>query len=315
LTRVLFYRDYQRFTGGQLKVWDYFNHVRTAPGCTAQICFSPESVWDADNPWLPVRSECLTAWNPGAADFLFLAGHDWEALTPAQRADPPAPILNLIQHPRHAGRARRLAGHLEHPAVRICVSEEVADALHATGRANGPVVVIPNGIAQADLPPALPEAAREPGVAVFGLKNPGLAQAVARRLQRAGVPARLVTKRLPRSDFLRLLSRARVAVFAPNESEGFYLPALEAMALGALVVCPDCFGNRSFCRPEVNCFRPDYGEEPLFRAAREAAALPPARRAALLAGAAETAAQHTLERERSLFQELLRDLARARQQA
>jgi hypothetical protein len=25
---ILFYRDYGGFTGGHLKVWDYFNHVR-----------------------------------------------------------------------------------------------------------------------------------------------------------------------------------------------------------------------------------------------------------------------------------------------
>ena len=28
---VLFYRDFKRFTGGDLKVWDYFNHVRSSP--------------------------------------------------------------------------------------------------------------------------------------------------------------------------------------------------------------------------------------------------------------------------------------------
>ena len=42
------------------------------------------------------------------------------------------------------------------------------------------------------------------------------------------------------------------------EGEGFYLPALEAMALGSLVICPDCIGNRSFCLPGRNCFRPNY---------------------------------------------------------
>ena len=43
------------------------------------------------------------------------------------------------------------------------------------------------------------------------------------------------------------MARARVTVLVPNPKEGFYLPALEAMALGTIVVCPDCVGNRSFC--------------------------------------------------------------------
>jgi len=52
-------------------------------------------------------------------------------------------------------------------------------------------------------------------------------------------------------------------VFLPNqkEGEGFYLPALEGMAVGTLVIFPDCIGNRSFCLSGYNCFRPDYTTE------------------------------------------------------
>ena len=49
-----------------------------------------------------------------------------------------------------------------------------------------------------------------------------------------------------------------MTLFLPNETEGFYLPALEGMALGTIVVCPDCVGNRSFCLPQVNAFRPAF---------------------------------------------------------
>ena len=57
------------------------------------------------------------------------------------------------------------------------------------------------------------------------------------------------------------MGRARVTVLVPNPKEGFYLPAVEAMAAGTLVVCPDCVGNRAFCLDEVNCLRPAREED------------------------------------------------------
>jgi GT2 family glycosyltransferase len=41
--------------------------------------------------------------------------------------------------------------------------------------------------------------------------------------------------------------------------EGFCLPALEAMACGAAVVCTDAHGNRDFCRDGENCLMPEGG--------------------------------------------------------
>ena len=40
IATVLFYRDFKRFTGGDLKVWDYFNHVRSSPRHTALVRFT-----------------------------------------------------------------------------------------------------------------------------------------------------------------------------------------------------------------------------------------------------------------------------------
>jgi glycosyltransferase involved in cell wall biosynthesis len=52
---------------------------------------------------------------------------------------------------------------------------------------------------------------------------------------------------------LNWINQAKITVFLPyRDIEGFYMPALEGMALGTLVVCPDCIGNRSFCLPGYN---------------------------------------------------------------
>jgi hypothetical protein len=96
-----------------------------------------------------------------------------------------------------------------------------------------------------------------------------------------------------------------VSVFLPHETEGFYIPALEGMALDALVVCPDCVGNRSFCLPGHNCFRPQLSTGALRRASEAAQRLAPSEVATYLANARETFARHDLMRERKDFLEIL----------
>jgi len=47
---VLFHRDFKSFTGGHLKVWDYFQHVNSSENFNAEISFTPQSNWN-NNPW------------------------------------------------------------------------------------------------------------------------------------------------------------------------------------------------------------------------------------------------------------------------
>ena len=96
------------------------------------------------------------------------------------------------------------------------------------------------------------------------------------------------------------MSQARVTVFLPWKIEGFYIPALEGMAVGTLVVCPDIVVNRSFCIPAVNCFRPEYDEDALVVAA-ETALSEIKGLGAMLDRAAETASEHDLSHERESF--------------
>jgi len=63
---------------------------------------------------------------------------------------------------------------------------------------------------------------------------------------------------VPRNDFLTRTAACQVAVMLPWTMEGFFLPALEAMALDTALVVPDCVGNRSFCLHAINCLMPEY---------------------------------------------------------
>jgi hypothetical protein len=82
------------------------------------------------------------------------------------------------------------------------------------------------------------------------------------------------------------------------------------MALGTVVVCPDCVGNRSFCLPGVNASRPEYRFEDIVEQTRMALALPEGERRRLLAHARETVGRHGLGAEREAFGRVLGDLDR-----
>lgn len=298
LRTLLFHRDYRSFTGGHLKVFHYFLHAQESNRFRPRIHFTSDSVRGPENPWHAVTPPPIEAWRPAEADVLFLAGGDWEAVP-----DPaPAPVINLIQGVRHADLGNPLRAFLTRRAVRICVSQEVADAISATGLVNGPVQVIPNGIDLENIPTS---PVRDIEMLVVGLKNPTLAAAAATALRKAGLAVTLLQTWLPRARFLELLSRSRVALLLPKPREGFYLPALEAMAAGAIVVCPDCVGNRGFCREGDTAFRPPYLLDEIVAAAIAASAKSDPGTSAMRDAALAESHKHSLAAERAAFLRIL----------
>ncbi len=302
---VLFYRHFERFAGHHLKVWHYFNYVLAAPGHTARVQFSRESRMDDTNPWASVPELVLDGDARVEPDLWFLSGMDWRRVDPAARVESPVPIINLIQHPTNFDPGNPRFGFLSNRAIRICISPEVAAGVEATGLVQGPLFVIPDGIDLEQVTAVGGSRPRDIDILLAGFKNPATARSLAARLARPGRVIRLIDRRLRhRSEFLELLARARVTVFLPQAAEGFYLPAIEGMALGTLVVCPDVLGNRSFCRHEENCFRPAYEEDALLAAAERALA-ELSDLGALLAEGRRTAAGHDLSRERAAFLPIL----------
>jgi hypothetical protein len=302
--RVLFYRDYKCFQGGHLKVWDYFQHVAASATYRPRIHFSSDSLWDGSNPWSGLREDWREdQWNPEQADVLFLAGLDWQKVPLTIKT----PIINLIQHVCHgeAGNPRR--EFLRRPALRICVSEEVRQAIMATGLVKGPVVTIPNGI---ELPKLTADAQiKDKRILIAGMKNPTMAKQLALHLHKIGEDTSLQIEPLPRSLFLEQLKNSELVITLPHEQEGFFLPALEAMAMGCIVICPDCIGNQSFCLDGVNAFRPNYCLDAILQATLQALALPESRKQALLKESLRTVENHSLNKERSTFHSLLTNMA------
>ena len=293
---LLFHRDFREYTGGHGKVWNYFSHAGAHPGWRASVFLTPQST-DQHNPWSDVPAQVAGSWAPDGASALFLGGLDWSAY-PID--DPAMPVINLVQGLRHADPEQPLHRYLTRRAIRICVSQAVADAIRATGLVNGPVRVIPAAL---DLP-ELPETA-EPrrGVFIGALKQPALGRALCERLLAQGREVTLAGHWLPRADYLAQLAHCRVAVLLPSPSEGFYLPGLEAMALGCATVVPDCTGNREYLQPGRNALVPAMQLEALVDAV---ARLDDEQLvAALVAAGRATSSGFGLGRERASFHAIL----------
>ena len=316
--RVWFHRQYEHLTGGHVKHSHYYAHVARLPGFSRRITFSttpanPRLDGERAELWPTEPGERVDAWQPEHRDVLFLAGTDWRYHAAAGLADLDLPRINLIQHIRHAHAGTELYGFLDRRAVRICVSEEVADAIRATGRVNGPVFTIPNGTDCTPSGNGCGSAGfddRPEGITIVGYKRRDLATALSRRLSEQGVPHLTVDNFLDRDDFLALLGRTQVAVCLPRAEEGFYLPALEAMAAGCTVVTLDCVGNRGFCVHDRNCLVAEADPAALACAVAAAADLSVEDRQRMHRSAEDTVRAHSLDAERQRFHDLMRDLDR-----
>ncbi len=318
--RVWFHRGIAPLSGGQVKHSHYFEHVRRMPGFAPVIAFSRAApsefhARERQRLWPVAAAEAVETWAPQTSDLLFLAGRDWRYAAERGLLDSALPRINLIQHVRHAREGDELYGYLGERAVRICVSFEVARAILATGRVRGPVLTIPNGIDVAPFeageegsPAGFEE--RPAPVAVVGYKRPELARALCEGLCAQGIEHRLHAGLVGRSAFLAVLAESRVAVCLPHAEEGFYLPALEAMGSGALVVTLDCIGNRGFCHDHWNCIVAEPDSRSLARAVQSALSLNPAERGRMHLRARDTAARHSLAAERARFHAILGDIDR-----
>jgi glycosyltransferase involved in cell wall biosynthesis len=258
--RLLFYRDVSAYYGGHQKVANYLEHLQASLSFAPSIYFSKASRWDEANPWHFAASARVQEYLPHQYDYVFLGGMDWLAYLNAPRPHN-QPVINLIQHLRHADPAADVHQFLSEPAIRICVSPQVSAAILATGKVNGPVITIENGL---EMPVLKQEKTWD--VIILGLKNPALACAIRESLQSTTKKILILDQWIAREKLHHYMASSRMAVLLPHMTEGFYLPALEAMHFCDLVVVPDAIGNRSFCQHGVNCLMPDYNETSLIQA-------------------------------------------------
>lgn len=305
---MLFHRDFLRFTGGHLKLWEYFGHVRHSAEYVPDIYFSETTRWENNELWMSEKPFALNSWDCKEADAIFMEGTDWLDVK-WQEFSASKPVINLIQHVRHANPDNIRYTFLQNKAIRICVSPEVSECLSATQRVNGPVFTIPLGLDLSLLPQPLSGDQRDIPVLLDGMKNQPLAREVSAELEKLGIRHELHIKYQPRSVFLEKLNRSKIAVFLPMaEGEGFFMPALEAMSLGILVVCPDSVGNRSFCLDGVTCLMPSYSVEQIVQATIQATTMTEMEVNCIKSEGLKMVEKHGILEERRAFLDILDNL-------
>lgn len=300
---VLFYRDFHGLTGGHLKVWHYFNHVKASTNYAPRVHFTENSVRDRTNPWWQCdHSEIAESWQPSDADVVFIGGLDWNAMPTELLQSNKVPIINIVQGLSHADPQDPKFAFLQHKAIRICVNPLIEDALLATGQLNGPLIHIPMGLELSDLPESQPQ---RHDVVIAAMKAPELGAKIAARLEGAGRHIKLLAAPLAREQYLREIAASRVAVLLPLRLEGFFLPMLEAMAMRRITVSPDCVANRAYCVPGKNGFLPEYTADAIVTAAESALNLSKQESLAIAEQAERTAFNYRMERERDAFLDVL----------
>lgn len=303
---MTFVRDFKGFSGGHLKMFDYYNHVARSGLFRPVLTLTEHSLLDHTNPWV----EAGEAFSPmiSDTDAYFVAGVDWNLFDNAGIDLGGRPVINLVQSVRHASPQNPRYHFLSRPALRICVSAEVSEAVRATGIVNGDILTIPNGVSLGPLF-AHEKSHRKHDIFIGGLKSPDLALACASVLRAKGLSVDVETRQLPRDLYLERLASASIALLLPFSNEGFYLPALEAMAMGVCVVVPDCVGNRSFCTDGLNCLTPVFELDALTRATLFLVSQP-ALQAALKDEARQVAVRHDISNEYNMFVQVLRDISK-----
>jgi hypothetical protein len=292
-SKVLFVRNVRLPTGGNLKVRDYFRHALSHPSLDPYIWFAPGSRHADNDIWagLPAGRVVPRCDFDGQAA-VCVNGKDWRLLPSATSG---MRIVHFVQHGGYATDPE-LQTYLHRPAHRLCTSALIRDAVLPF--ADGPCSVVPLGIDDGFF-----TASTVPGtVLILGRKQPENASALQQALAARGVTSDLLTDGwLPRADLVRRICEADILVTLPSVYEGFYLPPLEGMAAGCVVICSAATGNAGHCIAGETCLQPPHGDVEAHTAAVLQALGDGALRARLRATGERMASGHRMDRERERF--------------
>jgi hypothetical protein len=258
--KILFMRRFKktpagvmRTSGTHIKIKDYFLYCLQHPQLEPYLYFTADSVYGAAEVWADIPPERIVSEaRLDLYDALFLTGRDWKFLP---KSLPGKKIINRLASIQQCQPEHPVFRYLKRPAFRICASREIHEAI--LPYISGEAVVINNGI-PLELFGANGEKSR--AIMIWARKQPEFGAKLFAAIKDRGWPVNLLVNNLPREQFAQRLKESDVAITLPEETEGFYMPALEAMASGCAVICPDAGGNRAFCLHEQTCLMPQLGD-------------------------------------------------------
>ena len=267
--RIYFLTPTFRPVGGVVKIFDYVNHAG-ALGLEAVIC-CPEpfkedlplfriSRFSGISPATGFKFVDPEKVSVGPHDLAFVSWPtQYEILGPRlSRWTRHEQVICIVQNVRWAnptftnGYAIRL---LSRPMARIMTNAVVLEAVRPYLNETSMTEVIDLGHDTAFF-------ARErngglgPRIRVaYTAWKSDVGDRVAERMRDPAFEFRAIRNPVGWEELRELYHWADVFLATPLEEEGFYLPGLEAMAAGAILLSPDAGGNRAYCEFGENCLR------------------------------------------------------------
>jgi hypothetical protein len=254
--------------GGVVTIMDYANHalahgLRVSVRCPRE--FEPDLPLFRIDRLAPLTTSDAVRFHSeptlilGARDLVFVSlPTDYEvAFRSLPTSMSPERIIHIVQNVRHTtptwlgGYPLRL---LTRPAARISTNSIVHDVVAPWLDPRGVHEVIDLGhdlgYFRRDRIGTAPSSPMRVGYTTW---KSSLGDDVAARLAGEGFEFRAIREAVAWDELKELYHWADVFLCTPNPEEGFYMPGLEAMEAGCVVVTPDAGGNMAYCRPGSNC--------------------------------------------------------------
>lgn len=274
-----------RPAGGVVKIFDYVTHALSSGYGVSVWC--PQA-WSPDLPLFridrftrfrgqseAVRFHSNARLSVGPDDFIFFSLPDHFEV--AYRALPagmsPERVIHIVQNVRHVtpswrnGYALRL---LTRPLARISINDVVAQAIDPWLDPRAIHEVIPIGHEIGYFTPQQKPARHRP----LRVAHTSWKSDLGFRVQSATAADRFEFRAISHSadwsELRDLYHWADVFLCTPGPEEGFYMPGLEAMESGCIVISPDVGGNMAYCRPGENCLLVDFEDVAGYVSALEA---------------------------------------------
>ena len=323
--RIYFLTPSFRPVGGVVKIFDYVNHARALGHETVICCPEPYdgTVPLFENPRFAgispqngFRFTDLTEVTIGPEDLAFFSWPPhYEILEPRlSRWTSHEQAILIVQNIRHAnptfvgGYALRL---LSRPMARITTNDVVLDAIRPFLNPTSITKTVRIGHDTAFFSKTRTGPLGSPLKVGYTTWKSEVGDVVASLLSGdGGFEFRAIRKPAGWRALRGLYHWADVFLATPFVEEGFYLPGLEAMAAGAIVVTPDAGGNMAYCRFDENCLPVSFGDTGSYvEALRRLRRIGAPEVDSLRRAGYKTAVLHTLEHEGERFGEYLEGLA------
>ena len=274
--RLVFYAPSDQPVGGIAKLLDYAVHAARHGRESLFVCErmrsgAPSSLFS--KPYFLAYGQAVTVCH--AADLqplptdivVFSLPSSHLALKRLYRAAGIRPLdfVHLVQNVRVAntafdnGYSYRLLPKRLH---RLAITEDVRDAILPFVEDRDLLHVIPHGF-DFDFFARAPERS-DPPVLHFNRFKSDFGERVLAALSEAGLTMEVIVtnKGQPWPEMQANYKRSSLFLSTPLPEEGLYLPGLEAMAAGNLVVTSDAIGNRFYCDFGTNCLEIPYEDIP-----------------------------------------------------